>query len=84
MSSSSPFREEDCEIVHEQRNRGGQHVGTPSDVTVRHRPTGIAATCSEHRSQFRNKLGAMLMVRHLVGLAATHQPASPPESAVSE
>ncbi len=45
--------------------KGGQYVGLPPQpVTVKHLPTGISATCSYERSQFKNKMIAMSMVEY--------------------
>lgn len=44
------------------RDKGGQHVGTVTGVSVTHIPTGITATVNTDRSQFRNREIAMDMI----------------------
>jgi len=46
---------------------GGQHTNGPNGgVLLIHKPTGVAAVSTEHRSQFRNRNEAMRTLRKLV------------------
>ena len=53
----------------------GQHVNTTnSAVRIIHNPTGVAAECSTHRCQHRNKALALQLLRRKVALEAHPQP----------
>ncbi len=44
--------------------KGGQHVNkTSSAVRLRHRPSGIIVSCQQERSQYRNKMICLEMLR---------------------
>ena len=60
---------EDLEVTGEiQRLPGGQQVGvTYTTVTVKHKPTGLIATCGTERSQVRNRNICVAMIEY--GLA---------------
>ena len=59
------LREEDIEMeVFRASGAGGQHVNkTSSAVRLRHTPSGIAVSCQQERSQFKNRTTAMKMLK---------------------
>jgi peptide chain release factor 2 len=59
------LRDEDIEMeVFRASGAGGQHVNkTSSAVRLRHLPTGIAVSCQQERSQFKNRATAMKMLK---------------------
>jgi peptide chain release factor 2 len=59
------LREEDIEMeVFRASGAGGQHVNkTSSAVRLRHTPTGIAVSCQQERSQFKNRATALKMLK---------------------
>lgn len=66
MSDSEYFAYADCEVIPERAPVGGQHVSSPSGISVRHKPTNLVVTVTEHRSQLQNKLAAIKELRELV------------------
>lgn len=45
------------------RDYGGQHVGTPTPgIKVTHLPTRISVSCSDERSQLKNKEKALRFI----------------------
>lgn len=80
------FNKSDCEIVHEvRRDRGGQHTGRiPSDVTVRHIPTGICVTSRDERSQWRNKQAAMRRLAEVVSRSSLSGSSPEPQGTTLE
>jgi len=58
-------RDEDIEMeVFRASGAGGQHVNkTSSAVRLRHTPSGIAVSCQQERSQFKNRATAMKMLK---------------------
>lgn len=56
-----------CSAAHPDR-RGGQHVGTCTDVMVIHTPTGIAVRKGDERSQYTNRQAALEQLRTILNL----------------
>ncbi len=58
-------RDEDIEMeVFRASGAGGQHVNkTSSAVRLKHMPSGIAVSCQQQRSQFKNRATAMKMLK---------------------
>ena len=73
----------DCEsIMQKGTGNGGQKINkTSSAVRLRHRPTGIAVSANEERSQSRNRHIALRKLRYEIALRvrvdAFHGPFSP-------
>jgi protein subunit release factor A len=60
------MRSEDLEIqTVASRPPGGQSVGlVPTSVRVKHKPTGLIASCGIERSQMKNRNVAMAMIEY--------------------
>ena len=69
----------DCELIMQKgTGNGGQKINkTSSAVRLRHRPTGIAVSANEERSQSRNRHIALRKLRYEIALSI-HVPASAP------
>lgn len=75
------FRDCEC-IMQKGTGNGGQKINkTSSAVRLRHRPTGIAVSANEERSQSRNRRIALRKLRYEIALRiradAFHEPFSP-------
>ncbi|HZG52611.1 MAG TPA: peptide chain release factor-like protein [Pyrinomonadaceae bacterium] len=66
----------ECEVdTFRSSGPGGQHVNkTESAVRLTHRPTGVAVTCREARSQHQNKATCLRKLRERVE-KLNHRPA---------
>ena len=60
----------DCDLIMQKgMGNGGQKINkTSSSVHLRHRPTGIAVSANEERSQFRNRHIALRKLRYEIAL----------------
>jgi hypothetical protein len=60
----------DCDLIMQKgTGNGGQKINkTSSAVRLRHRPTGIAVSANEERSQFRNRHIAFRKLRYEIAL----------------
>ena len=60
----------DCDLIMQKgMGNGGQKINkTSSSVRLRHRPTGIAVSANEERSQFRNRHIALRKLRYEIAM----------------
>ncbi len=58
----------ECDVeTFKASGKGGQHVNTTeSAVRLRHRPTGLVAASQQERSQHRNKIIALQILRRKI------------------
>ena len=66
----------DCELIMQKgTGNGGQKINkTSSAVRLRHRPTGIAVSANEERSQSRNRHIALRKLRYEIALSVHASP----------
>ena len=68
----------DCEFIMQKgTGNGGQKINkTSSAVRLRHRPTGIAVSANEERSQSRNRHIALRKLRYEIALRVHAEPSN--------
>ena len=69
----------DCDFIMQKgTGNGGQKINkTSSAVRLRHRPTGIAVSANEERSQARNRHIALRKLRYEIAIRVHTEPSGP-------